>query len=172
MLTKLERLLNILKTEGFLSAVQQIWIKVSAPRYHQWLKQIEQQKTEVVIDSASISRPLISILLPVYNVETIWLTKAIESVLAQQYPYWQLCIADDASTAPAIRPLLEHYSQIDTRIEVIFCSQNRGISAATNAALDIANGEFIALLDHDDELASNALYEVAQHLQRGQVHFY
>ena len=48
---------------------------------------------------------------------------------------------------------------------MIFCQKNRGISAATNAALNIANGEFIALLDHDDELASNALYEVARHLQ-------
>ena len=167
MLTKLKRLLNILKTEGFFSVVQQIRIKAGSPRYHQWLKQIEQQTAEAVIGSAPMKSPgpLISILLPVYNVETIWLTKAIESVLAQQYPHWQLCIADDASTAPGIRPVLEHYSQLDARIEVIFCQKNRGISAATNAALNIANGEFIALLDHDDELASNALYEVARHLQ-------
>ncbi|MEM8614210.1 MAG: glycosyltransferase family 2 protein [Cyanobacteria bacterium P01_H01_bin.105] len=168
MLTKLKRLLKILKTEGFLSVVQQIRLKVSSPRYDQWIKQTEREFIDGFAKDSSIldnSGPLISILLPVYNVESIWLTKAIESVLAQQYPHWQLCIADDASTVQAIRPLLERYSQRDPRIDVVFCSQNGGISAATNAALERANGDFIALLDHDDELAPNALYEVTRHLQ-------
>ncbi|MEM1370560.1 MAG: glycosyltransferase, partial [Cyanobacteria bacterium P01_H01_bin.15] len=136
MLTKLKRLLKILKTEGFLSVVQQIRLKVSSPRYDQWIKQTEREFIDGSAKDSSIvdnSGPLISILLPVYNVESIWLTKAIESVLTQQYPHWQLCIADDASTVQAIRPLLERYSQRDARIDVVFCSQNGGISAATNA---------------------------------------
>ncbi|MEM9165354.1 MAG: glycosyltransferase family 2 protein, partial [Cyanobacteria bacterium P01_F01_bin.4] len=95
-----------------------------------------------------------------------WLIKAIESVLVQRYPQWQLCLADDVSTANHIRPLLAQYAAQDARIQVVYLAQNGGISAATNAALDIAAGEFIALLDHDDELSPNALYEVAKHLQQ------
>ena len=105
-------------------------------------------------------RPVISILVPVYNTPEKWLAKAIASVGEQTYSNWELCLADDASTAPHIRPLLEKYAAADPRIKVCFREKNGHISAASNSALELATGEFIALLDHDDELTPHALYEV------------
>lgn len=105
-------------------------------------------------------QPLISILLPVYNVEAKWLRKAIDSVLGQIYPNWELCIADDASPNAHIRSLLETYRHQEPRIKVEFRKTNGHISAASNSALSLASGEFFALLDHDDELPPHALARV------------
>lgn len=113
--------------------------------------------------SLFLRKPLISILVPVYHrkpEDEKWLIKAIESVRGQAYENWELCLADDASPAPHVRPLLERYAREDKRIKVIFREKNGHISAASNSALELATGEFIALLDHDDELTPNALYEV------------
>nr|MBP8257395.1 glycosyltransferase [Opitutaceae bacterium] len=110
------------------------------------------------------AKPLISIVMPVYHrnpEDEKWLKKAVESVTRQAYPHWELCIADDASPAPHVRPLLESFSMSDPRIRTVFRNENGHISAASNSALEIAAGEFVALLDHDDELAPHALYEVA-----------
>ena len=111
-------------------------------------------------------RPLISVLLPVYNTPEIWLRQAIESVRAQVYQEWELCIADDASTVAHIRPLLEEAALSDARIKIVFREKNGHISHASNSALALAGGEFIALLDHDDELAPHALAEMALALSR------
>jgi glycosyltransferase involved in cell wall biosynthesis len=105
--------------------------------------------------------PLISILLPVYNTEEIWLRRCLDSVMAQLYPHWELCIADDGSTSTHIRRVLEEYRDRDRRIRVIFREVNGHISAASNSALSLAAGEYVALLDHDDELTPDALYEIA-----------
>lgn len=107
-------------------------------------------------------RPTFSVILPVYNVEEVWLTKAIESVRNQIYPDWELCIADDASSAAHIQPLLTHYSKLDSRIKVIFRAENGNIVATSNSALELATGDYLALLDHDDELAIDALFENAK----------
>ena len=88
--------------------------------------------------------------------------KAIESVRNQIYPDWELCIADDASPKPHIRSVLNKYSKLDSRIKVVFREQNANISAASNSALELATGDYIALLDHDDELAIDALFENAK----------
>ncbi|MEH1924684.1 glycosyltransferase [Nostoc sp.] len=106
-------------------------------------------------------KPVFSIIFPVFNTPEPYLKPAIESVLNQIYPYWELCIADDASTQPHIRKILEEYSQTDSRIKVIFRNENGHISRSSNSAIEIATGEFIALFDHDDLLTSDALYEVA-----------
>jgi glycosyltransferase involved in cell wall biosynthesis len=106
-------------------------------------------------------RPLISVLMPVHNPGEQWLTRAIESVREQVYENWELCIADDTSTAAHVRPLLERYQAEDPRIRVVFRSENGHISAASNSALELVRGEFVALLDHDDELPPDALAEVA-----------
>lgn len=106
-------------------------------------------------------KPLISVLMPVYNTPEKWLRRSIESVRSQLYPHWELCIVDDASTMPNVRSVLEEVMAGDARIKVVFRSSNGHISAATNSALEIATGEFIALLDHDDELAEHAFYHVA-----------
>jgi GT2 family glycosyltransferase len=111
-------------------------------------------------------RPLISVLLPVYNTDEIWLRKCLDSVLAQLYPHWELCIADDASTMPHVHPVLEEYRVRDGRIRVIFREVNGHISAASNSALSLATGEYVALLDHDDELTPDALFQIAYLVNR------
>ncbi|MGH8017014.1 MAG: glycosyltransferase [Opitutaceae bacterium] len=108
--------------------------------------------------------PLISIILPVYNTSERWLRRAVESVVEQTYPRWELCIADDASTASHVRPTLEALAAKDSRIKIVFRPENGHISAASNSALELAAGGWIALLDHDDELAPDALFEVASAL--------
>ncbi|EPH70759.1 glycosyltransferase, group 2 family protein [Enterococcus faecalis 20-SD-BW-06] len=107
-------------------------------------------------------QPKISIAMPVYNVEEKWLRLCIDSILNQVYTNWELCMADDASTDPNVKKILTEYQQLDERIRVVFREQNGHISEATNSALAIATGEFVALLDNDDELAINAFYEVVK----------
>lgn len=107
-------------------------------------------------------RPLISLLMPVYDTPEAWLREAIESVLCQAYPHWELCIVDDASPQPHVRDVLEEYRQRDPRIKVAYRSRNGRIAAASNDALALASGEFVALLDHDDVLERHALFRLAQ----------
>src|SRR5262249_8389031 len=110
-------------------------------------------------------RPVISIVVPVYNSPAGYLSKAIDSVLNQYYPHWELCICDDASPEPHVRELLGSYSKRDGRIKLHYAENNGGISAASNLALGMATGEFIGFLDHDDELTPDALLEVASAMQ-------
>lgn len=108
--------------------------------------------------------PLFSVLLPVYRTPPALLHACIGSVLAQHYPRWELCIVDDASGSPALTGLLEDYARADSRIRLLPRAQNGGIARATNDALAAARGEFIVLLDHDDELRPHALLEFARAL--------
>lgn len=108
-----------------------------------------------------ILQPVISVLTPVYNTPEKWLRRAIESVLDQHYPNWELCLVDDCSTEPHVRRVLDEYKERDRRIKVAFRDTNGHIAAASNSALEIATGEFVALLDHDDEITADALLEVA-----------
>ncbi|MDB5028566.1 MAG: putative glycosyltransferase [Candidatus Eremiobacteraeota bacterium] len=106
-------------------------------------------------------RPKFSVLMPVYDTPERFLREAIESVLAQPYPDWELCIADDASPSPHVRDVLEEYAHADDRVKLVFRETNGHIAAASNSALAIATGEFVALLDHDDLLSLDALFEIA-----------
>jgi GT2 family glycosyltransferase len=102
-------------------------------------------------------RPKISIVMPVYNVDPAWLEAAIKSVEAQLYENWQLCIADDCSTREDTR---EYLKWIDNpRITVRFLARNKNIAAATNAAIELADGDYLGFLDNDDTLEPDALYE-------------
>ncbi|MGI8824309.1 MAG: glycosyltransferase family 2 protein [Chloroflexota bacterium] len=104
---------------------------------------------------------LLSVIMPVFNTEEALLEAAIQSVIDQSYPHWELCIADDASSHPRVRQLLESRVQTDTRIRVLYREQRGHIAAASNSALEIARGSFVVLLDHDDVLAPDALAELA-----------
>jgi GT2 family glycosyltransferase len=106
--------------------------------------------------------PSISLLVPVYQTPERWLRRCIESVIAQAYANWQLCLVDDASPDPRVMEILREYADRDTRIEVARRDDNGHISASSNTALGMARGEFVALLDHDDELRPHALLEVAE----------
>jgi GT2 family glycosyltransferase len=110
-------------------------------------------------------RPLISIVMPVYNPAREYLSKAIDSVMNQYYPNWELCIYDDGSTARHVREVLEEYSSMDDRIRLMSSLKNGGIAVASNRALELATGELVGFLDHDDELTPDALLEVVTVLQ-------
>lgn len=111
------------------------------------------------------SKPLISIVVPVYNTDPALLQAMIESVLAQRYPNWELCLADDHSPSKHVVPLLRAYQKKDKRIRTVFRKQNGGISAATDSAIRLATGTYIAFLDHDDLLDDCALLCVVKTLQ-------
>lgn len=106
-------------------------------------------------------QPLFSIIMPVYNAPISYLKKAIESVQKQAYENWELCIADDASTDQKIKQLLNEYAVKDKRIKVVFRKKNGHISEASNSALELATGNYIVLLDQDDELRPHSLFMVA-----------
>lgn len=110
--------------------------------------------------------PLISIIVPVFNVEKRWLDACVESVLRQSYPNWELCLHDDASTENDTLDCLRHWQQQDSRIKVQYGDKNQHISGASNSALEIAKGEFIGLMDNDDELHADALWHVIDTLSR------
>lgn len=133
--------------------------------YADWLRLYEprvQGPDAVRRIDALATRPRISLVMPVYNTDKKWLKACIDSVRAQNYPDWELCIADDASPLPHVREVLEEYTRRDARIKVVFRPQNGHISAASNSALELATGEFVALLDHDDELHPSALLRIAE----------
>ncbi len=108
--------------------------------------------------------PLISVVLPVYNVPEVYLRACLDSVLRQTYRHWELCVADDASPKPHVRRVLAEYAARDERVKVVIRPKNGNISAASNSALALATGPYMALLDHDDELAEHALFAVAEQL--------
>ena len=110
--------------------------------------------------SSFIYKPLISVVVPVYNTSIFHLRAAIGSVQAQLYENWELCIADDASTDPAIPLFLKQISENEPRVKSIRRNKNGHISAATNSALNVAAGEFVALMDHDDLIPEHALFEI------------
>lgn len=105
-------------------------------------------------------QPLISVVVPVYNTNPEWLNACIESVLYQFYSNWELCLYDDASTSQETLECLKSWVDKDSRIKVRFGEKNQNISLASNHAIEMAQGEFVGLLDHDDELTANALFEV------------
>jgi GT2 family glycosyltransferase len=106
--------------------------------------------------------PRISVVMPTFNTPERFLRLAIESVLRQTYPHWELCIADDGSDQPHVRAVLEDYAAQDERIKLAAPGRHGGIAAASNAALELATSDYVALLDHDDELAEHAFYRMAQ----------
>ncbi|NMG72315.1 hypothetical protein DNK49_12605 [Azoarcus communis] len=141
----------------------------SRPEEHTYARWIESFDTLDDADRARMRRqieafahkPLVSVLMPVYNPPADLLDAAIRSVRSQIYPHWELCVADDASTDPEVKAVLLRHSAEDERIRVTFRDRNGHISQASNTALEQVQGEFVALLDHDDLLAEHALFHVA-----------
>jgi GT2 family glycosyltransferase len=139
--------------------------------YRRWARRFDRLRAHDLraINEASARltyRPRMSVLMPVYNTDERWLRPAIESIRGQLYTEWELCIADDASPDPRVGQLLREFQAKDSRIKVAFREVNGHISAASNSALQLATGEFIALVDHDDVLPSHALLAVVHELNR------
>ena len=135
--------------------------------YATWLREHESRlywpPSEAKQRLADLScAPVVSVILPTYNTHLYHLHRCIESVAAQLYPYWELCITDDASPDPRIRKYLEGRAAEEPRIRLSFSDERGGISAASNTSIAASTGDFIVLLDHDDELHPSALLEVAR----------
>ena len=120
-----------------------------------------------VTDPEKLARqPRVSIVVPVYNVEPALLTECVNSVLRQSYVYWELCIVDDCSTRAETITEVSRLKGLDPRIRVEILKENRGIAGASNAAAQLATGNWLLMLDNDDRLAENALMEIAQAISR------
>lgn len=149
------------KKNKYWNKYEQLWKQNNDP-YVEWIEGVEAtyEKGETFNYN-----PKISILVPVYNVEDRHLIPCIESVLNQTYTNWELCMADDCSTWDSVRATLKKYEDGE-KIKVCYRTENGHISRSTNSALELATGEYIALLDCDDILAPNALYEMVKLLNK------
>jgi GT2 family glycosyltransferase/glycosyltransferase involved in cell wall biosynthesis len=121
-------------------------------------------KAVLTQDAATLAKkgPTFSLVVPTYNPPAEFLEDLIASVTAQIYPRWELCFADDASPQPHVRKMLAAAAERDPRIKYVIRDKNGHISAATNSALDLATGDFVAFLDHDDMLPAASLFHVAE----------
>ncbi len=108
--------------------------------------------------------PTVSIVMPCYNTDAGLLREAVGSVIAQTYPQWELCLADDGSSDPATIAVLDDLNAGDFRIRLARLPENRGIAAASNAALALATGAFVVPMDHDDLLPDHALAALVHYL--------
>ena len=136
--------------------------------YNDWIKK-KLDKDDLLSDyeaheESMAFKPKISIIMPVYNAPIRYLKQAIESVINQVYPNWELCIADDCSTDKRVRKLLHVYSVKDQRIKVHYRSENGHISATSNDAFALTTGEFVLLMDHDDLITQHCLWEMVKAL--------
>lgn len=131
--------------------------------YDMWMLQNEQQYKEP--EQELEYKPLISVVVPVYNVEPQMLTACIQSVQNQTYDNWELCLVDDCSTDARVRETLRQFEGVE-RIKIKYRSENGHISRTTNDGIAMAEGEFVALLDCDDLYAENALYEIVKKLNK------
>jgi O-antigen biosynthesis protein len=165
------RITAISRSGQSLEAVCHVRIEWKTPSdYALWISRHEptaEELRKLRLEAAHFAtRPLISIAAPVYRTSPALLKRCIESVMEQVYPNWQLCLADDGSRDAALTALLGQYARSDSRIRVTALPDNRGISAATNAALCLATGDYVAFLDHDDELAPFALWAVVEEINQ------
>lgn len=171
---------RIFKKEGYLSFLKILGQKILALSisiksgfivqndYDQWIVRNEPDSQELKrqrLQSESFHyKPLISILVPVFNVAEKYLIELLESVLIQTYPNWELCIANASVENRKLTQILYEYQKKDDRIRLVELNGNFGISNNTNALLEVARGDYVALLDHDDRLAPFALYEIVKKL--------
>ena len=108
--------------------------------------------------------PLVSILLPIIDLERTWLERGLDSVVSQGYPYWELCICSDL-TEERVGAFLDRYARLDDRVKITYLEGSASVAGLLNAALSLAQGEFVGFLQEGDELAPDALFEVVKLLQ-------
>lgn len=165
------KLVTVLKHEGVSGIGARLINQKQSSNYTKWVSRNDLSTEELknTINKTIVNfkdTPLISVIMPTYNPKPEWLIESIASVQNQIYTHWELCIADDASTNPAIQQILERFARDDNRIKVVFRNQNGHISAASNSALDLATGEWVALLDHDDLLSDQALFWIVDSINK------
>jgi len=144
---------------------------ITSGEYRKWINQYDIPSQKKMAEWAASQKdfsiqPLISVVMPTFNSNPLWLHEAIESMRNQIYPHWELCIADDASTKQNHLKILHEYQNKDERIKVVVRKENGNISEASNSALDLAAGDFVALIDHDDLLTKDALFQVVDAINK------
>src|SRR4051812_8293948 len=136
---------------------------VAPSEYQRWFEQHRASTEELQrmrVDARGfVSQPLVSILMPVFDTPVLWLREAVDSVLTQVYDNWELVLIDDGSTTTDLVAALPRVAGRDRRIRLVRLESHQGISAALNRGVDLANGEWVAFLDHDDVLEPDALYQ-------------
>lgn len=115
--------------------------------------------------------PLISIVVPVYKPEIHFLNNCIRSVIYQHYPNWELCLVDDGSDSEVVKSTLSGWAASDERIKIRLLDKNSGISAATNAGVDLTTGQYVGFLDNDDELTHDCLYHFVKAIKSTKADF-
>jgi len=165
-IAKVKKGLNYLRKNGFRSTLQryQLEKRIGGDEYRAWIMKNEPEDFsafETQVNELD-NNPLISVIMPVYNVEVRWISEAIDSLFKQVYPNWELCICDDASTSSELKEFLEKIIKTDDRIKIVYNKENGHISKASNAALSLATGDFVALMDNDDVLSPLALLRVVE----------
>ena len=142
--------------------------------YEVWMKKNMPQEKDLLIFRKDVeawrNTPLVSVLIPVYNIDVNLFKETIASVKSQVYTNWELCIADDKSTNAELIAYLEELQE-DPKIKVVFRAENGHISASSNSALELASGDYCALLDHDDVLTPDALYQNVKEIIEGGYDF-
>ncbi len=143
---------------------------IAPSEYHKWLehhratpRDLDRMRQEAL---AFVYQPLVSIITPVFNTPVRWLRECIESVLTQTYENWELILIDDHSTDPETLRCLTELAASDSRIIVAKDEEKRGISAASNRGLALAQGDWVGFLDHDDLLEPDALFQNVKWLQK------
>lgn len=159
--------LKVLKRKGWQGVQERLFqLTTEDKSYSDWINRYSTVTPQSRAQMTTISdmmdtKPLISIVMPVYNPNLEWLSAAVSSVQNQLYPHWELCIADDCSTNPEVKAFLKELQSEDSRIRVIFRETNGHISNASNSAIERVTGPWITLMDQDDLLPEDALFHVA-----------
>jgi GT2 family glycosyltransferase len=143
--------------------------RTAQSEYQQWF-QYHRASTEELASMrhearSFVSQPLVSILTPVFDTPVSWLGEAVDSALAQVYENWELVLIDDGSTATDLLGALPALAARDRRIRLVRLEGHQGISAALNKGLDLASGEWVTFLDHDDVLEPDALFQNVRLIQ-------
>lgn len=158
----LRKVKSIFKNKQFHISLKKdyaIWVKENFPSDLELKNQRNQAKSFKL-------RPRISIIIPTYNTKPEFLKDCLDSVLAQSYDNWELCIADDNSSDAETVNIIKNYARIDRRIKYRLRSKNGHICQASNSALSLATGQYVSLLDHDDFLWPNALFEIVKKINQ------
>ena len=169
----IKKFLRVIKTRGIKAALREIYIKLNKHRIVPASTYIfippeftEDIKKEI---QSFAHQPLISIVMPVYNAPPVLLEKAVNSIKSQWYSNWELCIADDASTKQETINYLKNLKE--NNIKITFLPKNLNISGATNAAFEKVSGDYTALMDNDDELTIDALYNIVKEINTSDAEF-
>lgn len=172
--TNISKGIKLLRKKGLKAVLKKVKSKINSPNkmYGAWY-----ESHKVTSDELDRQRkvkleyePLISVIVPVYNPPVVFVKELVESMLSQSYPNWELCLADGGGDledgGSALAELLTDYAKRDSRIKYNKLPVNMGISGNTNAAYEMATGEYIGLLDHDDMLSADCLYEIVAALNK------